>query len=40
MSFFWQLQGSPLPTVLDDDMATLIDVGVGNDSTVLVDEES
>lgn len=38
--FSWQLQGSPLPTLLDDDTATLIDVGVGNESTVLVDEES
>ncbi|KAI8568646.1 hypothetical protein RHMOL_Rhmol02G0216600 [Rhododendron molle] len=37
---FLEEEGSPLPTVLDDDMATLIDVGVGNDSTVLVDEES
>ncbi|KAG5562458.1 hypothetical protein RHGRI_005252 [Rhododendron griersonianum] len=37
---FLEEEGSPLPTVLDDDMATLIDVGVGNDSTVLVDEKS
>ncbi|KAJ4843912.1 hypothetical protein Tsubulata_034439 [Turnera subulata] len=35
-----KLQGSPLPTLLNDEMATLIDVGVGNDSTILVDEES
>lgn len=38
--FSWLLQGSPLPTLLDDDMATLMDVGIGNESTVLVDEES
>jgi hypothetical protein len=33
-------QGSPLPILLDDEMATLMDVGIGNESTVLVDEES
>ncbi|EXB58480.1 Tubulin-specific chaperone E [Morus notabilis] len=32
--------GSPLPIMLDDEMASLMDVGVGNDSTILVDEES
>ncbi|KAF5936840.1 hypothetical protein HYC85_024346 [Camellia sinensis] len=37
---FLQEEGSPLPTLLDDDMASLIDLGVGNDSTILVDEES
>ncbi|KAH7841044.1 hypothetical protein Vadar_024881 [Vaccinium darrowii] len=37
---FLEEEGSPLPTLLDDDMATLIDVGVGNESTILVDEES
>lgn len=35
---FLQEEGSPLPTLLDDDMASLIDVGVGNESTILVDE--
>ncbi|KAJ6297204.1 hypothetical protein OIU78_022851 [Salix suchowensis] len=37
---FLQEEGSPLPILLDDEMATLMDVGIGNDSTVLVDEES
>ncbi|GAB2299152.1 hypothetical protein Dimus_033224 [Dionaea muscipula] len=30
----------PLPTLLDDGMASLADVGIHNNSTVLVDEES
>ncbi|KDP45616.1 hypothetical protein JCGZ_17223 [Jatropha curcas] len=37
---FLQEEGSPLPLLLDDEMATLMDVGIGNDSTILVDEES
>ncbi|XP_050219249.1 tubulin-folding cofactor E [Mercurialis annua] len=37
---FLQEEGSPLPLLLDDEMATLMDIGVGNDSTILVDEES
>lgn len=37
---FLQEEGSPLPILLDDEMATLMDVGIGNESTVLVDEES
>ncbi|KAL2497514.1 Tubulin-folding cofactor E [Abeliophyllum distichum] len=37
---FLQEQGSPLPTLLEDDMASLIELGVGNESTILVDEES
>ncbi|KAL0314057.1 UNVERIFIED_CONTAM: Tubulin-folding cofactor E [Sesamum angustifolium] len=32
--------GSPLPTLLDDDMASLIELGIGNESTILVDELS
>ncbi|KAI5668910.1 hypothetical protein M9H77_18763 [Catharanthus roseus] len=36
---FLQEEGSPLPTLLDDDMASLVDAGVGNESTILVDEE-
>ncbi|XP_015166877.1 tubulin-folding cofactor E isoform X2 [Solanum tuberosum] len=36
---FLQEEGSPLPTLLDDDMASLIDFGVGNGSTILVEEE-
>ncbi|GAA0149380.1 chaperone [Lithospermum erythrorhizon] len=35
---FLQEEGSPFPTSLDDDMASLIDVGVNNESTILVDE--
>ncbi|CAK9186882.1 unnamed protein product [Ilex paraguariensis] len=37
---FLQEEGSPLPTLLADDMASFIDLGVGNESTILVDEES
>ncbi|XP_057502974.1 tubulin-folding cofactor E isoform X1 [Actinidia eriantha] len=33
---FLQEQGSPLPTLLDDDMASLIEIGVGNESTILI----
>lgn len=33
-------QDSPLPTLLEDDMASLIELGVGNESTILVNEES
>ncbi|XP_059297321.1 tubulin-folding cofactor E isoform X2 [Lycium ferocissimum] len=36
---FLQEEGSPLPTLLDDDMASIIDFGVGNGSTILVEEE-
>ncbi|KAL9173558.1 hypothetical protein ABFS82_03G122700 [Erythranthe guttata] len=34
----YKLQGSPLPTLLEDDMESLIELGVGNQSTILVDE--
>ncbi|EEF36877.1 tubulin-folding cofactor E [Ricinus communis] len=37
---FLQEEGSPLPLLLDDEMLTLMDIGIGNDSTILVDEES
>ncbi|KAI3464276.1 hypothetical protein Pfo_020939 [Paulownia fortunei] len=37
---FLQEEASPLPTLLEDDMATLIELGVGNESTILVDELS
>ncbi|XP_024020565.1 tubulin-folding cofactor E isoform X1 [Morus notabilis] len=40
LKLFLQEEGSPLPIMLDDEMASLMDVGVGNDSTILVDEES
>ncbi|CAI0556484.1 unnamed protein product, partial [Linum tenue] len=33
-------ESSPLPQLLDEEMASLVDVGVGNGSTILVDEES
>nr|GMD26169.1 tubulin-folding cofactor E [Ipomoea batatas] len=36
---FLQEAGAPFPMLLDDDMATLLDAGVGNESTILVDEE-
>ncbi|KAK4391323.1 Tubulin-folding cofactor E [Sesamum angolense] len=35
---YLQEEGSPLPTLLDDDMASLIELGIGNESTILVDE--
>ncbi|KAK1384329.1 tubulin-folding cofactor E [Heracleum sosnowskyi] len=37
---FLQEEGSPLPSLLDDDMASLIDAGVCNDCTILIDEEN
>nr|XP_009800788.1 PREDICTED: tubulin-folding cofactor E isoform X2 [Nicotiana sylvestris]XP_016455577.1 PREDICTED: tubulin-folding cofactor E isoform X3 [Nicotiana tabacum] len=36
---FLQEEGSPFATLLDDDMASLIDFGVGSESTILVDED-
>ncbi|RDX77697.1 Tubulin-folding cofactor E, partial [Mucuna pruriens] len=32
-------QGSPLPLLLDNDTSSLMDLGIGNDSIILVDEE-
>ncbi|XP_062091919.1 tubulin-folding cofactor E [Humulus lupulus] len=40
LKLYLQEEGSPLPILLDDEMASLLDVGVGNESTILVDEES
>ncbi|KAL3638634.1 hypothetical protein CASFOL_016541 [Castilleja foliolosa] len=37
---YLQEEGSPLPTLLEDDMATLNELGVGNEYTILVDEAS
>ncbi|KAH6775182.1 tubulin folding cofactor E / Pfifferling [Perilla frutescens var. hirtella] len=37
---FLKEEGSPLPMLLEDDMATLVELGVGNESTILVDELS
>lgn len=34
------LQGSPLPLLLDNDSSSLMDLGIGNDSVILVDEVS
>ncbi|KAB2628672.1 tubulin-folding cofactor E [Pyrus ussuriensis x Pyrus communis] len=40
LKLFLKEEGSPLPMLLDDEMATLTDLGIGNESTILVDEES
>ncbi|CAN0928032.1 Tubulin-folding cofactor E [Linum grandiflorum] len=40
LRLFLEEEGCPLPILLDDGMATLVDVGAGNGSTILVDEES
>lgn len=37
---FLQEEGSPLPILLDDEMESLMDLGIGNESTILIDEES
>ncbi|RVW33183.1 Tubulin-folding cofactor E [Vitis vinifera] len=37
---FLQEEGSPLPILLDDEMASLMDLGIGSESTILIDEES
>nr|XP_043615247.1 tubulin-folding cofactor E [Erigeron canadensis] len=37
---YLQEEGSPLPTLLDDDMSSLNDAGVCNQSTILIDEEN
>ncbi|KAK7852738.1 tubulin-folding cofactor e [Quercus suber] len=37
---FLQEEGSPLPILLDDEMESLMDLGIGNGSTILIDEES
>nr|CAD1842142.1 unnamed protein product [Ananas comosus var. bracteatus] len=34
------LTGSPLPLLLDEDMAPLMDLGIGSGATILVDEEN
>ncbi|KAK6918072.1 CAP Gly-rich domain [Dillenia turbinata] len=40
LKLFLQEEGSPLPTLLDDEMASLMDIGIGQDSTILIDDES
>lgn len=37
---FLQEEGSPLPILLDDEMASLMDLGIGSESTIIIDEES
>ncbi|GFQ00641.1 tubulin-folding cofactor e [Phtheirospermum japonicum] len=37
---YLQEEGCPLPTLLEDDMLSLNELGVGNESTILVDELS
>ncbi|XP_059451695.1 tubulin-folding cofactor E [Corylus avellana] len=37
---FLQEEGSPLPMLLEDEMDSLMDLGIGNETTILVDEES
>lgn len=38
LKLFLQEEGSPLPILLDNEMESLLDVGVGSESTILVDE--
>ncbi|KAK6919830.1 CAP Gly-rich domain [Dillenia turbinata] len=40
LKLFLQEGGSPLPTLLDDEMTSLMDIGIGQDSTFLIDDES
>nr|XP_019708382.2 tubulin-folding cofactor E isoform X2 [Elaeis guineensis] len=40
LRLFLQEEGSPLPVLLNDDMAPLMDLGMGTEATILVDEES
>lgn len=39
LNLFLQEEGSPLPLLLDNDSSSLMDLGVGNDSVILVDED-
>ncbi|XWS37430.1 hypothetical protein CRYUN_Cryun19dG0042300 [Craigia yunnanensis] len=39
LKLFLQEEGSPLPTLHDDEMASLMDIRIGTESTILVDEE-
>ncbi|GMH03959.1 hypothetical protein Nepgr_005798 [Nepenthes gracilis] len=40
LRLFIQEEASPLPILLDNEMASLLDLGIGNESTILVDEQS
>lgn len=37
---YFHEERSPLPMLLEDEMASLMDLGIGNDSVILIDEES
>ncbi|KAI3990866.1 hypothetical protein MKX01_026050 [Papaver californicum] len=39
LKLFLQEEGSPLPMLLDNEMASLMELGIGNETTILVDEE-
>ncbi|KAL1300681.1 hypothetical protein HN51_045334 [Arachis hypogaea] len=40
LKLFLQEEGCPLPVLLDNDTSSLMDLGIGNESIILVDEES
>ncbi|RYR63110.1 hypothetical protein Ahy_A04g020902 isoform D [Arachis hypogaea] len=40
LKLFLQEEGSPLPVLLDSDTSSLMDLGIGNESIILVDEEN
>lgn len=40
LKLYLQEEDSPVPILLEDDMTSLMDLGVGNESNILVDEES
>ncbi|KAK7412798.1 hypothetical protein VNO78_04433 [Psophocarpus tetragonolobus] len=39
LKLYLQEEGSPFPMLLDNDTSSLMDLGIGNDSIILVDEE-
>lgn len=40
LKLYLQEEGSPFPMLLDNETSSLMDLGIGNDSIILVDEES
>ncbi|KAJ4809988.1 Tubulin-specific chaperone E [Rhynchospora pubera] len=40
LRLFLEEKGSPLPLPLDDDMATLMELGLGTEATIIIDEEN
>ncbi|RZB90234.1 Tubulin-folding cofactor E isoform B [Glycine soja] len=40
LKLYLREEGSPFPMLLDNDTSSLMDLGIGNDSIILVDEES